>query len=159
MGRRAPGRPLRERQLPVNDRSGNAPGRLSAPTRQRLERELAQLRARYRTLNEAVFDTDGLDDHADLAQRLEAADDLARIADRIHEITDVLRGRPTASVTDALPEGTQAPIRFSDGSTETMLVIAVPDDTAETLTRTSHSAERWPAPGPATPSPTPARSA
>ena len=38
---------------------------------------------------------------------------------------------------DALPEGTQVTIRFRDGSTDTMLVTAVPDDTPETLTRNS----------------------
>jgi transcription elongation GreA/GreB family factor len=130
-------RPLRERQLPVNHRRGTPPGPLSAPTRQRLERELAELRARYRALNEAVFDTDGTEDRADQAQRLEAADDLARLADRIHEITDLLRGRATPSAVDALPEGTQVTIRFRDGSTDTMLVTAVPDDSPETLTRNS----------------------
>jgi transcription elongation GreA/GreB family factor len=86
----------------VNHRRGTPPGRLSAPTRHRLERELAELRARYRALNEAVFDTDGMEDRADQAQRLEAADDLARIADRIHEISELLRGRATRSDVDAL---------------------------------------------------------
>ena len=121
----------------MNHRRGTPPEPLSAPTRQRLERELAELRARYRALNEAVFDTDGMEDRADQAQRLEAADDLARLADRIHEITDLLRGRATPSAVDALPEGTQVTIRFRDGSTDTMLVTAVPDDSPETLTRNS----------------------
>ena len=126
----------------MNDRPTTSAGRLGAPTRQRLERELSELRARYRALDEAVFDTDGMDDRADQAQRLEAADDLARIADRIREITDVLRGRATSSAANALPEGTRVTIRFSDGSTDTMVVTAVPDDTVpddatETVTRTS----------------------
>jgi transcription elongation factor GreA len=120
----------------VNHRPRTSPGRLSAQTRQRLERELAELRARYRALNEAVFDTDGMEDRADQAQRLEAADDLARTADRIHEITDLLRGRATPPAADT-PEGAHVTIRFSDGSTETMLVTAVPDDSTDTLTRNS----------------------
>jgi transcription elongation factor GreA len=121
----------------VNNRPG--PGRpcLSAHTRQRLERELAELRARHRALNEAVSDTDGVEDRGDQALRLELADDVARTSARIHMIIEVLAGRIKPSSADVLPEGTQVTIRFSDGSTDTMSVVTIPDDSTETLTRDS----------------------
>jgi transcription elongation GreA/GreB family factor len=121
----------------VNNRPG--PGRpgLSAQTRQRLEQELAELSARHRELNEAVFDTDGVQDRGDQALRLELADDVARMSARMREITEVLAGRIKPSSADVLPEGTQVTVRFSDGSTDTMRVVTIPEDTTETLTRDS----------------------
>jgi len=121
----------------VNDEQG--PGRpgLSVQTRQRLEQELAGLRVRQRDLDEALSDTDGVDDRGDQAKRLELADDLARLSARIREITEVLAGRVKPSSEDVLPEGTQVIVRFGDGSTDTMTVVTIPEDTAETLTRDS----------------------
>jgi transcription elongation GreA/GreB family factor len=52
-------------------------------------------------------------------------------------ITEVLVGRINPSSADVLPEGTQVTIRFSDGSTDTMSVVTIPEDTTETLTRDS----------------------
>lgn len=121
----------------MKEKSAPTPARLSTQARQRLEQELAELRARYRTLDEAVFDTDGVEDRGDQAQRLERADDLARMSDRIHQIVEVLAGRVTPSPADALPEGTHVTVRFEDGSIDTMRVTAIPDDTVETLTRDS----------------------
>ena len=115
------------------------PGRpgLSAQTRQRLEQELAGLRVRHRDLDEALSDTDGVEDRGDRAKRLELADDLARLSGRIREISEVLAGRVKPSSEDVLPEGTQVIVRFGDGSTDAMTVVTVPEDTAETLTRDS----------------------
>ena len=123
-------------------------------TRHRLEQELAELRNRYRTLTAAVFDTDAVKDSGDQAQRLELADDLARLSDRIHQIIEVLTGRVPPSPTDALPDGTQVVIRFGDGSTDTIQVATIPGDT---VTRNSplgraltgaHPGDRITYPGP-----------
>jgi transcription elongation GreA/GreB family factor len=56
---------------------------------------------------------------------------------RIREITEVLAGRVKPSSEDVLPEGTQVIVRFGDGSTDTMTVVTIPEDTTETLTRDS----------------------
>lgn len=121
----------------MNDQPGPGRSQLSAQARQRLEQELAELRVQHRVLDEALSDTDGVEDRGDQAQRLELADDLARMSARIREITDVLAGRVKPDFPAVLPEGTQVTIRFSDGSTDTMRVVTVPDDTTETLTRDS----------------------
>jgi transcription elongation factor GreA len=121
----------------VNDEQGPGRSGLSAQTRQRLEQELAGLRVRHRDLDEALSDTDGVEDRGDQAKRLELADDLARLSARIREITEVLAGRVKPSSEDVLPEGTQVIVRFGDGSTDTMTVVTIPEDAAETLTRDS----------------------
>ncbi|MFC5993561.1 GreA/GreB family elongation factor [Pseudonocardia hispaniensis] len=124
----------------MNEQRPGGGSRLSGQTRERLERELAELRARHRALDEVVASTDGVEDRADQAQRLELADDLARLAERIREIVDVLAGRIAPSPVDALPEGTEVTVRFSDGTAATMRVVAIPEeasDAADTLTRTS----------------------
>ena len=130
---------------------------LSAQTRHRLELELSELRSGYHTLTAAVFDTDAVKDSGDQAQRVERADDLARLSDRIHQITEVLAGRVPPAPIDALPEGTEVTIRFSDGSTDTMQVTTVPGDTGDTVTRNSplgralngaHPGDRITYPGP-----------
>lgn len=121
----------------MNDGPGHGRSRLSTQTRQRLEQELDELRDRHRELDQAISDTDGVEDRGDQAQRLELADDLARMSTRIRQITEVLAGRVKPSSADALPEGTQVTVRFTDGSTDTMRVVTIPDDTAETLTRDS----------------------
>jgi transcription elongation factor GreA len=121
----------------VNDEQGPGRSGLSAQTRQRLEQELAGLRVRHRHLGEALSDTDGVDDRGDQAKRLELADDRARLSARIREITEVLAGRVKPSSEDVLPEGTQVIVRFADGSTDTMTVVTVLEDIAETLTRDS----------------------
>jgi transcription elongation factor GreA len=118
----------------VNNRPEPRRALLGAQTRQRLEQELAELSARHRELTEAVVETDGVQDRGDQALRLELADDIARVSTRIHMITGVLAGRIKPSSADVLPEGTQITVRFSDGSTDTMRVVTIPEDTTETLT-------------------------
>jgi transcription elongation GreA/GreB family factor len=134
-----PGRGHSERggKPPMHEEAGAIRPWLSDQTRRRLEQELAELRARHRELNQAISDTDGVEDRGDQAQRLEFADDLARVSARTREITEVLAGRVKPSSADALPEGTRVTIRFSDGGTETMKVVTIPDGTIETLTRDS----------------------
>jgi hypothetical protein len=53
-----------------------------------------ELRIRHRDLDEALSDTDGVEDRGDQAKRLELADDLARPSARIREITEVLADAP-----------------------------------------------------------------
>jgi transcription elongation factor GreA len=121
----------------VSEQRGGAGPRPSADTRQRLEQELAELRARRREFDDAAVDIDGVEDYGDQAQRLERADDLSRVSERIDEITELLSGRGDSSPGDALPDGTEVTVRFSNGTTETMTVVAIPEempDPAETLT-------------------------
>lgn len=113
---------------------------LSPEARRHLEQELDDLRRRQAELDEIIARTDAVEDRGDQAQRLALADELARIAERIRELTEVLAGRAAPSSTDALPEGTEVTIRFGDGSTETMRVVSIPvdaDNEAETVTRAS----------------------
>ena len=121
----------------MHDEPGSVRPRLSEQTRRRLEQELAELRVRHRELDEAISDSDGVEDRGDQAQRLELADDLARMSARIRDISEVLAGRVKPCPGDVLPEGTLVAIRFSDGSTDTLKVVTIPDDTIEALTRDS----------------------
>jgi transcription elongation factor GreA len=121
----------------TNEERHSVGARLSAATRQRLEQELDVLHARRRELDDAVTTTDGVDDRGDAAQRLEWAEERSLLDDRIGEIIDVLRGGVDASPNDALADGTEVTIRFSDGSVETMRVVMIPEeapDSTETLT-------------------------
>lgn len=70
----------------------------------------------------------------------------------------MLAGRVKPSSEDVLPEGTQVTVRFGDGSTDTMRVVTLPEDTTETLTRNSPLGRTSP-PSPARRSPTRARTA
>lgn len=113
---------------------------LSTQARKHLEQELDGLRRRQEELEEVIARTDAVEDRGDQAQRLSVVDELARIAERIREITDVLAGRAAPSPTDSLPEGTEVTLRFGDGSTETMRVVSIPEDSGngmETVTRGS----------------------
>lgn len=121
----------------MNDQPGGGAPRLTAGTQRRLEQELAELRSRRHELDEAVTETNAVEDYGDQAQRLERADDLGRVTDRIREITELLGGRTEPSAADALPDGTEVTVRFSDGATNTMRVVAIPEeapDSTQTLT-------------------------
>ncbi|HWR47016.1 MAG TPA: nucleoside diphosphate kinase regulator, partial [Pseudonocardiaceae bacterium] len=65
-------------------------GGLSAEGRERLERELAQLREQRRELAADLSDDDRVGDRADQAVLLEQADDLAQMDGRIQEIIELL---------------------------------------------------------------------
>jgi transcription elongation GreA/GreB family factor len=101
---------------------------LSATTRQRLEQELDALRAQRRQLDDAATATDAVDDRGDAAQRLEWAGERSLLDNRISEIIDLLHGRVPPSSVPALADGTEVTVRFSDGSIETMTVVAIPEE-------------------------------
>jgi transcription elongation GreA/GreB family factor len=124
----------------MNDQPSSGGARLTAEIQRRLEQELAELGSRRRELVEAVAENNAVEDYGDQAQRLERADDLGRVTDRIREITELLAGRTEPSAADALPDGTEVTVRFSDGATSTMLVVAIPEeapDPTQTVTRDS----------------------
>lgn len=124
----------------MNDQLCGGGPRLTAETQRRLEQELAELRSRRHELDEAVAETSAVEDYGDQAQRLERADDLGWVSDRIREITELFAGRTEPSAADALPDGTEVTVRFSDRTTNTMLVVAIPEeapDSMQTLTRDS----------------------
>jgi transcription elongation factor GreA len=124
----------------MNDQPGGGGPRLTAGTQRRLEQELAELRSRRHELDEAVAETYAVEDYGDQAQRLERAADLGWVSGRIREITELLAGRTEPSAADALPDGTEVTVRFSDGTTNTMRVVAIPEeapDSTQTLTRDS----------------------
>ena len=124
----------------MNDQPSGGRPRLTAEIQRRLEQELAELRSRRHELDEAVAENNAVEDYGDQAQRLERADDLGRVSDRIREITELLAGRTKPSAADALLDGTEVTVRFSDGTTNTMLVVAIPEeapDPTQTMTRDS----------------------
>src|SRR5437868_4839105 len=121
----------------TNQQRHRVGARLNAATRQRLEQELDALRSRRRELDDAARATDGVDDRGDAAQRLEWAEERSLLDDRIDEIIGVLHGRVDAVPTEALADGTEVTVRFSDGSVETMKVVVIPEeapDFVETVT-------------------------
>jgi transcription elongation factor GreA len=135
-GKIDPSEPSGDRTTEVsttNEERHSASARLSAAARQRLEQELDVLRARRRELDDAVTAADGVDDRGDAAQRLEWADERSLLDDRIGEIIDVLRGRVDASLNEALADGTEVTIRFSDGSVETMRVVMIPEEAPDSM--------------------------
>lgn len=119
----------------------------AAAARQRLEEELVVLRSRRRELAAGLSDPDVVGDRADNAEALQRSDDLAWVDDRITEVSDRL-ARLDASGADLtgrpgeLPDGTVVTLRFADGRTETLRVVAITEEIAEgeeTTTITSGS--------------------
>lgn len=103
-----------------------------ARTRQRLEEELTQLRARRSALAAALDGRDTVGDRADHADVLEQADDVAWLDDRIAEVTGLIaRGGPPGPVDGQLPHGTEVTLRFDDGEVLTLRVVAIPEEIGE----------------------------
>ena len=104
-------------------------GGLSAEGRERLERELAQLREQRRELAADLSDDDRVGDRADQAVLLEQADDLAQMDGRIQEIIELLA---RAGWADERPggvlDGTLVTLRFADGTVETLQAVLVADE-------------------------------
>ncbi|GAA1206849.1 GreA/GreB family elongation factor [Pseudonocardia alaniniphila] len=124
----------------MNDQPSGRGPRLTAEIQRRLEQELAELSSRRHELVEAIGENDAVEDYGDQAQRLERVDDLGRVTDRIREITEVLAGRTERPAANALPDGTEVTVRFGDGTTTTMLVVAIPEeapDPTQAVTRDS----------------------
>lgn len=103
-----------------------------ARTRQRLEEELARLRARRAALATELDGRDSVGDRADHADVLEQADDVAWLDDRIAELTGLIaRGGLPEPAADRLPHGSEVTLRFEDGEVSTLRVVAIPEEAAE----------------------------
>jgi transcription elongation factor GreA len=114
---------------------------LADASRDRINTELARLRERRDRLEiEVRNDRGSVSDHADAADAIQRADELAGLDERIGELDRLLRAGPSPSNgTGTLPGGTEVTLRFPDGSVVKMQVISVIEETpigreAETLT-------------------------
>lgn len=100
-----------------------------ARTRQRLEEELAQLRARRRALAAELDERDSVGDRADHADLLEQADDIAWLDERIAEVSDLIaRGGVPEPAEGRLPHGAEIMVRFDDGEVSTLRVVAISEE-------------------------------
>jgi transcription elongation factor GreA len=123
-------------------------GGLSPATRARLEQELAQLGEQHSALAPR-FGEESLGDSADQAEMLERAETAAWMERRIHEIRELLTGG--SSTEYAVAPGTEVKLRFSDGSEDTMRIIAIAEeavDDADALTLDSPLGQAVAAHGP-----------
>jgi transcription elongation GreA/GreB family factor len=104
-------------------------GGLSASARDRLEHELAALRARRDRFAAEVRARDPVGDQADNADALRLDDDIAALDDRIAELSKLLSGGGTReSRSWGVPDGTTVTLRFGDGEVETLQVVAVTEE-------------------------------
>lgn len=117
------------------------PTGLSDDARERITAELDRIRERRDRLEAEVRNDRGaVSDHADAADAIQRADELAGLDERIVELDRLLRAGPMPSNgAGTLPGGTEVTVRFDDGSVVTMQVISVVEATpvgreAETLT-------------------------
>jgi len=132
--------------MPSEDRSAKVseqvePTKLSDEARERIAAELARIRERRDRLEAEVRgDRGAVSDHADAADAIQRADELASLDERIAELDRLLRAGPLPSNgADTLPFGTEVTLRFSDGAVVKMQVISVIEETpvggeAEALT-------------------------
>ncbi|MBV9010624.1 MAG: GreA/GreB family elongation factor [Pseudonocardiales bacterium] len=101
-------------------------------TRQRLEEELAQLRARRRALAAELGERDSVGDRADQADVLEQADDIVWLDERIAEVAALIaRAEVPEPAEGRLPHGAQVTLRFDDGEVSTLRVVAIAEEVAE----------------------------
>ncbi|CAM4408052.1 nucleoside diphosphate kinase regulator [Mycobacterium basiliense] len=117
---------------------------LADAARDHLAAELARLRQRHDRLETEVKNDRGMvGDHGDAAEAIQRADELAVLADRIHELDRRLKAGPAqASDSETLPGGTEVTLRFADGEVVTMHVISIVEENAvghEAETLTAHS--------------------
>jgi transcription elongation factor GreA len=115
--------------------------KLAESSRDRINAELARLRERRGRLEAEVRDDRGaVSDHADAADAIQRADELAGLDERISELDRLLQTGPSPSNgTGTLPGGTEVTLRFPDGSVVKMQVISIIQETpvgreTETLT-------------------------
>jgi transcription elongation GreA/GreB family factor len=106
--------------------SSQGPVRLSASARARLQEELKALRERRDGLvaDSRALDTTG--DRGDNAQPLVEDDEIARIDDRIDELSRVLAAG--AGQQAGVPDGTTVTLRFGDGTEQTLQVVAITEE-------------------------------
>lgn len=117
------------------------PRGLSTETQERIAAELTRLRERRDRLEvEVKNDRGAVSDHADAAEAIQRADELAGLDERIAELDRLMRTGPSPSNgSDTLPDGTEVKLRFADGAVVTMQVISIVEETpigveVETLT-------------------------
>jgi transcription elongation factor GreA len=103
------------------------PSGLSGEARERISAELARLRERRDRLEaEVKNDRGAVSDHADAADAIQRADELAGLDERLAEIDRLLHAGPAPSNgAGTLPFGTEVTLRFSDGAVVKMQVISV----------------------------------
>lgn len=117
------------------------PSGLAPQARRHLEAELARLRDRHRELAEALAQRDRVGDRGDSAEEIELGDELVWVDERIGEIMARLAGAEPVR-NGGLPDGTEVTLRFSDGTVQTLHVVAISEeipDGAEDTTLTMHS--------------------
>lgn len=127
---------LREIGMSASTETGRERAERVAAARRRLDEELAVLSRRRRELAVGLSDPVVVGDRADNAEALQRSDDLAWVDDRITELTDRLahldaRGTDLVGEPGALPDGTVVTLRFADGGTETLRVVAMTEEIAE----------------------------
>jgi transcription elongation factor GreA len=107
------------------------PSGLSGESHERIAAELARLRERRDRLEAEVRgDRGSVSDHADAADAIQRADELASLDERLVELDRLLRAGPSPSNgTGTLPGGTEVTLKFSDGSVVKMQVISVIEET------------------------------
>lgn len=106
------------------------PSGLAGEAQERIAAELARIRERRDRLEAEVrADRGAVSDHADAADAIQRADELAGLDERIIELDRLLRAGPLISKpsngSDTLPFGTKVTLKFSDGSVVKMQVISV----------------------------------
>jgi transcription elongation factor GreA len=103
-----------------------------ADAQARIEVELTRLRQRRdRMAGEFEGDRDTVGDHADAADAIQRADEVAVIDARIAELTRLLEGGESTSETSGgLPDGSELTLRFSDASDAVrMRVVLIQEET------------------------------
>jgi len=104
---------------------------LGAAARERLERELEQVREQRHRLSVQLGGEDPDDpdrgDTGDEAVQLEGLDDLARMDQRIDEIERLIAGPGALDTSPGLVDGTVVTLRFPGGDVATFRVVAIPE--------------------------------
>ena len=105
---------------------------LTGDAHERISAELDRIRERRDRLEvEVRNDRGAVSDHADAADAIQRADELASLDERIVELERLLRAGPAPSDgTGTLPFGTEVKLKFSDGAVVKMQVISVIEETA-----------------------------